>query len=329
MTHAQIADLPSAPSTTSIKNLPINLFAAVMGISGLVLALRQASHQFGLSPMAAESTGVVAVVVFVILSLSYIIKAMRFPAVVRGEFTHPIAGNFFGTVTIAILLISSVVAPVSTLAAEVIWTIGALAALALAFIIVSRLLQGKIDATHALPVWLIPSVGTLDIPVTGGHMSMAWAHELNLFSMAVGMVLALVFFTMITSRLIHQEKIAPPMLPSMMILMAPFPVGFLAYTHFTQHVDQFAGLLFYFGLFLFIVISVKLFKSRVPFIPGWWAISFPLAALVNAALEYATYAQTWPITLLAGALLVFLSIVIIVLAVKTLQILANGKLLSA
>ena len=93
--------------------------------------------------------------------------------------------------------------------------------------------------------------------------------------------------------------------------------------------DQFAGILFYFGLFLFLVISVKLFKSRVPFVAGWWAVSFPLAALVNAALEYATYAQAWPIMLLAAALLVFLSIVIIVLAVKTLQILANGKLLSA
>ena len=70
MSQIQTADIASARATTSIKNLPINLFAAVMGISGLVLALRQASHQFGLSPMVAESTGVVAVVVFVILSLS-------------------------------------------------------------------------------------------------------------------------------------------------------------------------------------------------------------------------------------------------------------------
>jgi tellurite resistance protein len=328
MSSMQIADAQAARPLTSIKNLPINLYASIMGVSGLVLAWRQATHQFGASPHISETISAIALGMFVLLSAAYLIKAFRFPQVVKQEFNHPITGNFFGTGTIAILLISSVVAPMSHLAAEIIWTIGALCTLALAFIIVSRLLQGKIDASHALPAWLIPSVGTLDIAVAGGRMPMTWAHELNLFTLAVGSILALVFFTMIIARMIHQDKLAPPLLPSMMILIAPFEVGFLAYTNFTQQIDMFAGLLFYFGLFLFFVLALKVFNARPPFAAGWWAISFPVAALANAALEYAAYVQLWPITALAILLLAFLSIMIAILALRTLQILANGKLLA-
>jgi tellurite resistance protein len=67
---------------------------------------------------------------------------------------------------------------------------------------------------------------------------------------------------------------------------------------------------------------------NTPFAAGWWAISFPLAALVNAALKYSMIVQTWPITVLAAVLLAFLSVAIFVLFVGTLHILVNGKLLA-
>ena len=55
-------------------------------------------------------------------------------------------------------------------------------------------------------------------------------------------------------------------------------VGFLAYVNVTGHVDLFAGMLFYFGLFLFVLLSWRVFRRPVPFAPSWWAISFPMAA---------------------------------------------------
>lgn len=300
-----------------------------MGISGLATAWRQASHQFGASPLIDGAIGSVAVVLFVVLCVAYAAKCIRHPGAVRSEFMHPIAGNFFGTVTIAILLISSVVAPVSALASQVLWSIGAASTIALAFTIVSRLLRGKVDAGHAVPAWLIPGVATLDITVAGGTMPMAWAREVNLFSMAVGTMMALVFFTMIMSRLIHHhEKLANDMVPSLMILIAPFEVGFLAYTHFFQRVDTFAAMLFYFGLFVFFALVFKIFKRSIPFAAGWWALSFPLAALSNAALRYAQHVQSPVLTALAMALLAFLSVLIAVLLCRTIHLVASGKLLS-
>ncbi|WER50915.1 SLAC1 anion channel family protein [Cupriavidus sp. WKF15] len=312
----------------SLEHLPVNLFASVMGIAGLSIAWRQASQEFGVTPLISAAAGMLAVIVFLVLSASYLVKAVKHPEAVVAEFRHPVAGNFFGTITIAVLLISSVVAQLSQPLAEAIWIVGTVATIALSFTIASRLLQGKIDTGHAVPAWFIPGVATLDIAVAGGTMPIPWAHEVNMFAMAVGTMIALLFFTIIMSRMIHHEPLPAGMVPSLLIMMAPFEVGFLAYTNFTQRVDTFAGLLFYFGLFLFLTLAPKVFRKGIPFASGWWAISFPMAALASAALKYSMFVQAWPVALIAIILLAMLSIAIVVLLVRTLHMLLNGRLLT-
>jgi tellurite resistance protein len=129
---------------------------------------------------------------------------------VRGEFHHPVAGNFFGTIVISLLLLSSVDRAVQRGRGAPSGPLGVLATFALSFVVFSRLLKGEVDASHAVPAWLIPGVATLDIPVTGGAMPMAWAAEVNLLAAAIGAVLALVLFAMIVSRLVHRDPLAPP-----------------------------------------------------------------------------------------------------------------------
>ncbi len=206
--------------------------------------------------------------------------------------------------------------------------LGSLLTMILAAIVLSRLLSGNQESQYAVPAWLIPGVAALDIAVTGAHMPMAWAYEFNLFAMAVGSVIALVFFTRIFSRLVHEPVMAKGMTPSLMILIAPFEVGFLAYTNFFGSVDYFASVLFYFGLFLFGVLAFKVFRQAAPFSPAWWAISFPIAALSNAALKYADAKGGVILEAIAYLILAFLTIALAVLTVKTLKILFNGKLLS-
>ncbi|MNN39640.1 potassium-tellurite ethidium and proflavin transporter [compost metagenome] len=77
------------------------------------------------------------------------------------------------------------------------------------------------------------------------------------------------------------------------------------------------------------MLGFKVFSRDVPFAPSWWAISFPLAALSNAALKYAEMKDSLPLQVIAWAILVFLSIALAVLTVKTLASLARGKLLAA
>lgn len=317
-----------ATRDASIKNLPVSLFASPMSIAGLSLSWRLASQQFGVGASVSSLVGHIAVIVFLILVAAYGVKAARHPKAVLGEFRHPVAGNFFGTVSIAMLLLSAVIGHSDPRLAEVAWIFGSISAIALAFTVINRLFRGKMDPGHALPAWLISGVASLDIVVTGAQMPMPWARELNIFALAIGSVLALVFFTLIVSRIIHHERLPDNLVPSLMILIGPFEVGFLAYTNFTQRVDVFAAILFYFGLFLFLALFLKVFRRSIPFGTAWWAIGFPLAALSNAALKYAAAAQLWAISALSIVLLAFLSVVIVVLSVRTLHITVDGRLLA-
>lgn len=327
--HPSSATSPpiSRPRTeASVRNLPVNLFASVMGLSGLALAWRLAHGSLGAPAFIGEAIGVLALGVFVLLSAAYVAKLVKHPQAVHAEFHHPVAGNFFGTIAISVLLLSAVVEPYSAPAAQGIWTVGVVATLVLCFVVVSRLLKGQVDASNAVPAWIVPCVATLDIPVTGGHMPMAWAAEVNLLAGAVGAVLALVLLTLIVGRLVHRDPLPPAMAPSLMILVAPFAVGFLAYSNLAGGIDRFASLLFYFGLFMFAVLAPKVFRPSVPFSPGWWAISFPMAALANAALKYAEFRASGPLWVIAIVLLGALTIALAVLTVRTVRIALDGTL---
>lgn len=315
-------------SIGSVRFLPVSLFASVMGISGLSLAWRQASNLYGTSHAIADIIGIVAVLVFVGLSIGYLSKWVLYPQVVKDEFAHPVIGNFFGTITISILLLSSVIDTYSQKSGQLIWVIGTVLTLALSFVIVTRLLSGSLDPNNVVPALLITVVGTLNIAVTSGTIPFPWVHEINLLSLAIGGIIALIFLTLILSRLIHQAPLPAGLTPSMMIMIAPFEVGFLGYTNFEQRIDPFASILFYFGLFLFIILLFKIFKKSIRFSASWWAVGFPMAALSNAALKYAIFVHSWLLITIAAIILAFVSIVLTVLFIRTIHILFKGSLLS-
>ncbi len=316
---------------SSVRHLPIGLFGSVMSVAGLSLAWRLANKAYGDHAHIAVSNtiGVVALALFVVLTLSYLNKLVRFPDVVKLEFSHPVIGSFFGTVGISILLLSSVIGSYSTSAQLVVWTIGTVATLALSVVMMSRLLNGNAAPATMVPAWLIAGVGSLDIVVTGGALASGWTHEVNLFAAAVGGVSAVVFFILILSRLIHHEPLAAAMRPSKMILVAPFAVGFIAYVNLVQRVDMFAALLFYFGLFLFAIIFYRLLVKPAPFSPAWWGIGFPMAALSNAAFMYSAAVGGKGLALIAALLLFLLTASIAVLSCRTVHALLTGRLLSA
>lgn len=324
-------DLPFAatahPKAASIRHLPVNLFGSVMGLSGLALAWQQAGALYGAPAAIGEALGLFAMAVFVVLGLAYLAKWTWHREAVSAEFAHPVAGNFFGAVVISLLLVSALVSRYSPGWAEWVWSLGAALTFALSFVVVSRLMRGSMDAKNVLPALLIPGVAALDVVVTGAAMPMRWATEVNWAALGVGGAFAPVLFTLVFSRLMKQEAVARPMVPSLMVLMAPLAVGFLAYTQVTGSVDRFASSLFYAALFLFIVLVPKVFRRDVPFGPGWWAISFPIAALSNAALKYAQVHPSPLMETVAWALLLFLSGALAVLTVKTARIVANGALL--
>lgn len=330
------ATTPSTPSPVvagsapagSLAYLPVSLYGSVMGLCGLALAWRLAATVFGVPPWIGEALGVASVVVFVVMTVAYSIKCASAPAAVRAEFNHPIAANFFGGFNISLLLLPAVLAPYVPWLAAVLWWIGAVLMIGFAWLIVNRWMSVRQQVAHATPAWIVPVVGTLDIPIAGIPLGLPGSHAVSLFALSVGLFFAVPLFTMILSRLIFEEPLPQGLQPSLLILVAPFAVGFSAYLNVAGQIDLFAYVLFYLGLFMFAVLLPKLLSlpACCPFRVSWWAVGFPIAALAIASLKVAARMNSWPAQWLAAILLGAVSLLFLVLAWRTLAGIARGEL---
>jgi tellurite resistance protein len=310
-----------------LAHLPVSLFGSVMGYSGLALAWRLAASEFGLPGWIGEALAFVTVSIFLLLTLCYAIKCIESPEAVRAEFAHPVAVNFFGTPIISLLLLPAVVAPYSAALTKALWLIGTVSMLSFAWLVVSRWMSVRQKIVHATPAWMIPIVGTLNISIVGVTLDVPGAQAVSAFGLAVGLFFAVPLFTLVLSRLIFEEPMLKAQWPSLLIFVATFAVSFSAYLSVVGRVDLFASSLFYLAVFMFAVLVPKLLlRSNTPFHTSWWAVSFPLAAMSNAALKFNLYQQSWLAQAFALAVLAFTTFVIMSMSVRTIAGIARGEL---
>lgn len=311
-----------------VEALPIGLFAAVMGLTGLSVAWTMAHTRYGVPLWLGKSIGLMACAAFVALAAGYGTKAVIAAPAVKAEFRHPIAGNLFGTPLISLLLLPIPLAPLSLTLARLLWIVGALGMTLFAWWVVTRWLSDRQQAAHATPAWIVPVVGLLDVPLALPVLGLPPMPGVMVFSLAVGLFFAVPLFTLILSRLLFEPPLPAALQPSLLILVAPFAVGFSAYVATTGTVDLFAEALFAVAVFLLAVLLPKLarFGRSCPFRVSWWGVSFPLAAASVATLRVATAQPGAAIDIFAVGLLTLATAVIGWLLARTLVGLARGEL---
>jgi tellurite resistance protein len=329
-TQDHVADAAPAALwfTPRLDYLPVGLFGAVMGLTGLSVAWRLAHARYGVSHVVADGLGVLAVATFVALAVAYAVKAVTAFDAVKAEFRHPIAGNLFGTVLISLLLLPIVLAPVAMGAARVIWIVGAVGMFVFASMIVSRWMTIRQQVGHATPAWIIPVVGLLDVPLALPSLGLPPMHGLEVASLAIGLFFALPLFTLILSRLVFEPPMPDALKPTLLILVAPFAVGFSTYVVTVGGIDLFAEGLYALTLFILAVLLGRLrsLVAACPFKVSWWAVSFPLAAGAIAALRFAAAEPSWITDAVALALLALATVIVAGLAIRTVLGVARGEL---
>lgn len=323
-----IVDQNAAVNSGTLSYLPVALFGSVMGLCGLAVAWRLAHQLYGAPEWAGQLIGAAAVLAFIALAIGYGIKALTGFHTVRAEFHHPIAGNLFGTALISLLLLPIQIAPYDLPLARTLWAVGAVGMTLFAWLIVSRWLHVRQLAAHATPAWIVPVVGMLDVPLAVPALQWPQMHGVMMLGLAVGLFFAIPLFTLIMSRLLFEEPLPAAMQPSLLILLAPFSVGFSAYVATTGQIDGFAQALYMLTLFILAVLLGRLrhLRSCCPFRVSWWAVSFPLASAATAALRYAGAAQSGVTDAIAIVLLAFATVVIVGLLLRTLTGIARGEL---
>ncbi|GLS46661.1 SLAC1 anion channel family protein [Methylobacterium brachythecii] len=322
------AEAGAAPRRQYLAYLPVSLFGSVMGLTGLSVAWHLAASRYGASPWIGDAIGWLAVVAFVALALAYGVKAATAPEAVLAEFRHPIASSLFGTAIISLLLLPIVLVRYSAPLADGLWIAGTVLMVLFAWHIVSRWMSSRQQAAHATPAWIVPVVGLLDVPLAVPSLHLPMTQEISLFAFSVGLFFAVPLFTLIFSRLLFEEPMPAALRPTLMILIAPFSVGFTSYVATTGRIDTFAEALFLLSLFFLAVLLRQLrdLPFACPFRLSWWAVSFPLAATAGAAIRYADHAGHAVFDVVALAILALATLVIAGLAIRTLIGVARGEL---
>lgn len=316
------------PARWQFDYFPVSLFGSVMGLTGLSAGWQLAHARYGAPLWMAEGIGFIAAASFILILLGYGLKAITAPDAVRVEFRHPIAGNLFGTFLISVLLLPIILAPYVLRLAQVMWVVGAIGMVAFAWLMVSRWMSDRQLVAHATPAWIVPVVGLLDVPLALPTLGMPPMHGVIVLGLAVGLFFAVPLFTLIFSRLLFEPPMPDALQPMLLILVAPFSVGFSTYLVAAGQVDLFAQSLYMLMLFMLAVLLGRLRNLMVccPFRVSWWAVSFPLAACAIAALRFAAGQPGAIADAIAVALLALATIIIAGLLIRTLVGVARGEL---
>ncbi len=308
-----------------LRHFPISFLAVCLGLIGFTLAWQKAEHVLQLPFSLWRPLGWFTLVVIVLVLGLYLLKLVRYPREVRAEFQHPIKMNFFPILAKLFLIGSLVLLAVAPALSKQLWWAGVITQFAFGMIIMSAWIRhDKFEVHHLNPSWFIPVVGNVIIPIAGvKHFN----PELSWFFFSVGLFWWLVLMSIVMNRIIFHRPIPQKLIPTLFILFAPPVIGFIALTKLMGGPTPGANMLYYFGLFLFLLILTQLpVFLKLKFNLPWWAYSFPLDALAIASFLMAEISGLAFFHWLSWGVFLLLNLVIVLLLVLTLRAIGRRDL---
>lgn len=266
-----------------IKHFPISFFSMILGMAGSTIAFQKAEQILKIPIQLSQYILVSTLIFFGIISIIYLIKIIRFSDEVKKEFNHPVKLSFFPTFSISLLLLSIAFLSVNISISKYFWMFGAIIHLIFTIKIISIWIQHtKFEIKHMNPAWFIPAVGNILVPIAGvSH----FASEISWFFFSIGIFFWIILLIIFFNRIIFHKPLPTKLLPTIFILIAPPAVGFISFVKLTGEINEFAKILYYFGLFLTLLLfaQINMFK-KIKFYLSWWAYSFPIAAITIASI---------------------------------------------
>lgn len=276
------ADLPA----DRLSEFPIAFFAIIMGMAGLTLACHAMEQATGTGAVLSGLLVTVTIGLFLAIAGLYTMKWLNHRDAVIAEWHHPVRIAFFPAISISLLLIATALVTLLPSLARALWIVGMLlqGVLTLA-VIASWISHRAFQQAHLTPAWFIPAVGNVIVPVAGAGLGYP---EISWLFFSAGLVFWLILLTLVFNRLIFHDPIPARLAPTLVILIAPPAVAFLAWYRLTGDIDAFARILLNAAYVFFALVVTQIGTlRRLPFALSWWALSFPIAALAIASLVFA------------------------------------------
>ncbi len=120
-------------------------------------------------------------------------------------------------------------------------------------------------------------MGNVIAPVAGidlGYIEISW------FFMSIGLLFWMVLLSLVMNRLIFHDPLPKRLQPTLVVLIAPPAIAFVAWTEIAGGVDAFARLLLNAAYLFTLIVAVQLPRIlRLSFSLSFWALSFPYLLL--------------------------------------------------
>ncbi|MDX6512266.1 MAG: tellurite resistance protein [Gaiellaceae bacterium] len=311
--------------TSGVVRIPPNFFGIALGLSGLAALWAFAGATFGGPAAIGDVLGVLAAVVWVGLMVAYLRQG---PRRILADARDATLGPFLAApVMTAYVLAAGVLEPHAPGAAHAIVIVFLVVGLLVSGLLFGQWLTGGLQEETFGPAFFLPGIGIgfvgADAAATVGLHSVA-----ELF-FGVGIVSLVLIGSVTANRLFFRPRLAPNLLPTMAIELAPAAVAGNAY--FLIHPGPPDQLLLalsgYAALMTIAQIRFLPLYRTLSFTPGFWSFTFPPANMALFGLRWLELEHPSGSSAYAWVFVAAITVLVGSIAARTIVAAARGQLL--
>ncbi len=310
-----------------VLNLPAGYYGMVLGTIGMGFAWRYASTIWPVPHWPGEMLVLLAMAIWLLLTVAFITRAVRFPGSVLAEMRHPVMSSFVSLFPATTMLVAIGFVPWYRPLALALFSVGVVVQLSYAAWQSAGLWRGKHPEEATTPGLYLPTVANNFISAMAcGALGF---HDAGLVFLGAGVFSWLSLEPVILQRLRSAGELPAPMRSSLGIQLAPALVACSAWLSVNGgEADTFAKMLFGYGLLqlLFTLRLMPWYLSQ-PFNASFWSFSFGVSALATTGLHLGQSSPSGFFHAIAIPLFIFTNAIIALLLVRTFILLMQGKLL--
>lgn len=272
--------------------IPLSTFGIPLGLSGLGGAW-SAANSFGVVPRWPEEVFFAAALGFWLwFTVAYVIDLVGSRDVFLADLRHPIFGPFAAFPPVIGILLNAHYGTLYPAAAPWICVVfvallGVVNALLIAHWLTGGLGHETLHVGYFLPVVAGSFIASLGLSAVG-------LHGPSVAAFGIGVFFFVVLGAIIIGRLIGGSPLAPPLRPSIAILLAAPATGGLALFVDRDGVpnDLQLGLAGIVAIMFVVQLVLIPYYARVPFGLGYWNFTFPVASATNYTVRW-LHAGIW------------------------------------
>lgn len=247
-----------------LKKYPVPIAGLILGLAAagnLVQSYGGSYHMF---------FGIISSILFVLMLL----KIIKYPKDIKESLNNPVVASVFPALSMAIMLLSVYLKPLSYGAASILWYIGIILHMLLILWFTKKfVLDFKLK--QVFPSWFIVYVGIVAASVTGPAFKMIKAGQAAFW---FGFVAYLILLPMIIYRVLKIKEMPESALPTLAIFAAPVSLLLAGYMN-SFKVKNMVMVLFLMvlSIIMYFAVILMLFKLlRLKFYPSYSGFTFPV-----------------------------------------------------